>query len=388
VKNEAGSISLSALLAGALLCLLAAGAAILVRSVPLAPLELPGSPGPVDSTVVPIEMRFAVGPLAVGPSSPRTDLSGIVIPAGPAGRDSVQGGWAREFWLVDDKANRLEAMIVHGRIVPRDGGSALMAIRPLAIDNPSHLPIGDDMEDLARLATTDAEPIYVAASGETGPAGQGVSWLYLFEQRDARLTLRWSGVGSPAGESVGNNGFEGVALIRLGADTLALLGFKERPDPTYVRSFLFREVSGVCGPLAFAPAAGSDSVTLVPIQRIGMDRIEGMKSQAGACIGSTGDLYVLDRTRRRIAIVDRFQLEAAIRDTADNLIPVREWLDYASLEALLENKTDPGAPLSLFGTVEGIAFGPDGHLYLVADNNETGPSTVLTLVPKGVGAGR
>lgn len=356
MKNESGSVSLAVILAGAL--------------------------------VIPIESRFAVGPLAVGPTNPRTDFSGIVVPAGPAGCDSVQGGWQQEFWLVDDKANRLDAMMVHGRMGTTVAGSAPLVLRSLAISNPGHLPVGDDMEDLGRLVTTDASPIYVAASGETGPGGLGVSWVYLFEQRDARLTLRWSGLGSPPGESVGNNGFEGVALIRLGADTLALLGFKERPDPTYVRSFLFREVRGVHGPLVFAAAAGFDSLTLVPIERIGMDRIEGIKSQSGACVGPAGDLYVLDRTRRRIAVVDRFQLEAALRDTAENLIPAREWLDYTSLEATLENKTDPGAPLSLFGTVEGIAFDPDGRLYLLADNNEAGASTLLILVPREAGAGR
>ena len=388
MRNETGSISLGAILVGAALCLVAGLVATLALQAPI------GGMGPsikspsADSTTVPIETRFAIGPLAVGPSRPRTDLSVIVVSAYSSAPDRATVWGSGEFWLADDKANRLESMIVRGRIVPGVMGSALLSLQKLAISNPSHLPVGDDMEDLARLATTEREPIYVAASGETGPGGRGVSWLYLFEQRDARLTLRWSGQGSPPGETVGNNGFEGVVLIRLGADTLALLGFKERPDPTYVRSFLFREIPGVHGPLVFAAAAGTDSVTLEPIEPAGMDWIDGIKTQAGACIGPDGDLYVVDRFRRRIAIVDRRQLDAAIRDTAENRIPVKEWLDFAALEATLENKTDPGAPLSLFGAVEGIAFDPEGRLYLLADNNESGPPTLLTLVRKGAGAGR
>jgi len=381
VRNERGSVSIATLLIGAMVMLLAAIAAVVTLQGPRDSLAPLGSQS-ADSTIIPIETRFAVGPLAIGPLIPRTDLSGIVIPIDPADTARVPGGRVDEFWLADDKANRLEFMIVRGRVLVQSGASPMLVVLPITISNPSHLPVGDDMEDLAWLATTGASPSFVAASGETGPGGQGVSWVYLFELRDDGLTLRWSSLGSPPNESVGNNGFEGVALIRLGADTLALLGFKERPDPTYVRSFLFREISGVRGPVTFAPAAGTDSVTLVPLERVGMDRIEGMATQAGACIGPDGDLYVLDRSRRLIAIVDRARLEAAIRDPAENLIPVRERLDYSSLEAMIENKSDQGAPLSPFGTAEGLTFDLDGRLYLLADNNEAGPSTLLTLTPR------
>ena len=45
-----------------------------------------------------------------------------------------------------------------------------------------------------------------------------------------------------------------------------------------------------------------------------MDRIDGLVTQSGACFGPSGDLYVLDRLARRIAVVDRKGLEAALRE--------------------------------------------------------------------------
>ncbi|HEX7880016.1 MAG TPA: hypothetical protein VF720_11435 [Candidatus Eisenbacteria bacterium] len=333
-----------------------------------------------DSLRVPIESRFRVAWVAAGPSKPRTDFSGIVVPTGPACVDSVQRGRHFEFWLADDKSNRIESMIIRARPAG-EGSPRTLLLSPMAILNPRRLPFGDDMEDLARLTGPCNRPVWVAGASEAGPDGESVSWLHLFEERDGRLTLRWTGRGSPPGETVGNNGFEGVAMMRLGADTLVVLAFKERPDPTYVRSFLFTEKQGTAGPIVAAPAAGTDSVSLTPIEPIRMDRIDGLLTQAGACFGPSGDLYVLDRLARRIAVVDRKGIEAAVRDSSENRVSVREWLDFDAIESTLENKRDPDSPLSPFGTAEGIAFGPDGTLYLLADNNDAGPSTVVTLVP-------
>jgi len=331
---------------------------------------------------VPLQTRFRVASVAVGPSKPRTDFSGIVLPAGPSCVDSVQRGRPLEFWLADDKANRIESMIVRAR-PSGDGTPRDLILSPVAITNPLRLPCGDDMEDLARLTGACNRPVWVVGVSEAGPGGEPVSWVHLFEERDGRLTLRWTGRGSPPGESVGNNGFEGVAMMRLGRDTLVVLAFKERPDPTYVRSFFFWEQHGTAGPIVAAPAVGSDSVSLTPLEPVGMDRIDGLVTQSGACFGPSGDLYVLDRLERRIAVVDRKGLEAALRDSSENRMAVREWLDFDAIEATLENKRDPDSPLSPFGTAEGIAFGPDGHFYLLADNNDAGPSTVVTLVPLG-----
>jgi hypothetical protein len=333
-----------------------------------------------DSVQVPITSRYRVESVAVGPEKPRTDFSGIVVPAGPACVDSVQRGRPLEFWLADDKSNRLETMIVRARL-SGEGSVRTLVLSPVATLNPLRLPCGDDLEDLARLPSRCDRPIWVVGSLEAGPGGDGVSWLHLFEERDGRLTLRWTGRGSPAGESVGNNGFEGVALTRLGADTLVILGFKERPEPAYVRSFFFVEQPGMAGPIVAAAAAGPDSVSLRPLDRTGMDFVDGIVTQAGACFGPEGDLYVLDRLSRRIAVIGRGTLVAALRDSSDNRMPVREWLDFDALETTLENKRDPEAPLSPFGTAEGLTFGPDGRLYLLADNNDAGPSTLLTLVP-------
>jgi hypothetical protein len=315
-----------------------------------------------DAPVVPIGERYTVVATRALDAPTRRDFSGV-LPVG--------GG---RLWLVDDKPRSLDSMLV---VV---GDSADAPLRPLRIHNPLGRPVGDDVEDLAALPLSGAPPRLLALVGERGPREAPVSWLALGLVDTAAggsVSLVETREASPPGETIGNDGLEGVALLSIGADTVAVMTFKERTPPIYVRSYLYRWSPGDTAPRVERP--------LEPIGEPLLDHVPGVATQAAATFGPGGDLYVLDRYARRMAVVPHATVLAALQDPADNALTPREWIDFSALEPRLEGKIGaPGteAPLSIFGTAEGVAFGADGTLYLLSDNNESGPSVLVTLAPR------
>lgn len=323
-----------------------------------------GAPERVDPVTESAVLARWRGP---APNHRRWDLSGLAV-AGQHGRDA---SYQIRLWLLNDKGDDLGRSLAEVRIPLQMAGSdttprPLPTLRPVIVRNPGHLPVGEDLEDLAILPADPRHTGLVAIVGEVGPREREVSWLYLLRPARDGLTLVHSIEASPPGEAVGNDGLEGVALTRLGGDTVAVLGFKERPAPTYVRSWLFLD--------------GADG-SLTPIGPPRMDRIAGLATQAGATFDEEGRLWVIDRYADQLAVVDRGPLRAALADSADNEIPVTRRVDYRPLERMLEDRVGIDAPLSPFGTAEGIAFDAVGHLFLLSDNNEAGGSVLLVLAP-------
>jgi hypothetical protein len=331
--------------------------------------------------VVPIAERFDVTGAWTFHDDLRRDYSGVLYVA------LADSGRAPRLWLVDDKPDEAESLVVEVRWTAADAEAATTSGRtgrlhpgPVRVDNRFGRPLGDDVEDLDALPADGDRPMLLALVGERGPRLQPASWLALAlvdTAGEGRISIIETRDASPPGETVGNDGLEGVALLALGGDTVAVMTFKERTPPIYVRSYLYRWRND--------DSASAVTRPLDPIGEPLLDHVPGVATQASATFGPDGDLYVLDRYARRIAVVPRARVVAALRDPADDAMAPREWLDFTSLVPALEGRSgapDVDAPLSIFGTAEGLAFGADGTLYLLSDNNESGPSVLLTLTPR------
>lgn len=322
--------------------------------------------GAAEAPVVPLEPGAILGRwIGPAPERARRDLSGMAV-AEPLWRD---GRPAARLWLLDDKGADLAQSLL-GALVRLPPGRADTTLRPMGtlspvtVLNPRQLPVGEDFEDLAFLPGDGDHPGMVAIVGERGPRERGVSWLYLMREVRGSLELVYSADASPPDEPVSNDGLEGVALTKLGGDTVAVLTFKERPAPCYVRSWLFRRGPGG---------------RLMPLGAPRMDHLEGVTTQSGATFDPTGRLWVIDRSANRLAVVERSVLLRALADSADSPIPVSRQVDFNALEPALENKIGSETPLSPFGAAEAIAFDPAGRLYLLSDNNEAGGSVLILL---------
>lgn len=375
-----------------------------------APLEEKGSSA-AGTPVVPLGHRYTLASTLTLHEATRRDYSGILpLPTAP--------GTPMRLWLVDDKPDDVDSTLVEVVVraeAPGGGAKAPTAgaarwagpARSVHVENRAAHPLGDDVEDLALLPASGTRPPILVLVGERGPRQRPVSWLALgvVDTAGAGLvTLLEAREASPPGESVGNDGLEGVALLPLGGDTLAVLTFKERTPPIYVRSYLYRwrapgagargdtsagapaspSVEGVAAVSVDAGAAAARG-TFEPLGEPLLDHVPGVSTQAAATFGPDGDLYVLDRLARRIAVVPRLTVLAALRSPADDALEPREWLDFTEFVPALEGKSGApasAAPLSIFGTAEGLGFGPDGTLYLLSDNNESGPSVLLILTPR------
>lgn len=317
------------------------------------------SPVPMDSSsvpLVPILSRYEVlavyDVLPIG--SDRADYSGITV----VGADSS----GVTLWLADDKALRLEDAIYALRVdLPKGRPDQITSLEParIKVENEHGVPTSDDIEDIGWLPPTATAPGLLAASGERGPGDAPVSWFYLLVPEGQGLRLSRSGIASPPGESVENDGMEAVALRRAAGDRVELYLFKERPAPSYARLFVlepdafgYRPVPDSSGTLFSTPA---------------------FQTQSGAAFRPGGKtVSVIDRQRRLIGLVQPFLDRPGLESKP------REWINYAAIDALLEGR-DSGTSPSLFGVLEGIAEDTFGRLYLLADNNEVRHSRLVVL---------
>ncbi len=314
---------------------------------------------PLDSAgvpLVPILSRYEV--LAVYDILPvgsvRADYSGITVVGADSSRVTL--------WLADDKALRLEDAIYALRLdLPNGPRAQVTSLEParIKVENEHGIPTGDDIEDIGWLPPTATAPGLLAASGERGPGDAPVSWFYLLVPEGQGLRVSRSGNASPPGESVENDGMEGVALRRAAGDRVELYLFKERPGPGYARLFLlepdrfgYRLVPGSSGAILSTPA---------------------FQTQSGAAFRPGGNtVSVIDRQRRLIGMVQPFHDRPGLESKP------REWINYAAIDSLLEGR-DSGTSPSLFGVLEGIAEDTFGRLYLLADNNEVRHSRLVVL---------
>lgn len=314
---------------------------------------------PAAIPVVSILSRFDV--LAVYEILPahadRADYSGITV------RSEDSAGVV--IWLADDKAVKLEDAIYRLRLDP--GAARSSAATPLTpervrVRNDAGVPTGDDIEDLAWIPAAGDAPGLLAVVGERGARDQPVSWYYLLAETGSGLRLDRVGVASPPGETVGNDGMEGVAVRRAvnPPGTVEMYMFKERPRPVYTALVrLARDSTGYT-------ASGGPAEEHLLVQ-------DDLSTQSGAAFSTSGrELYVIDRQRRMIAVVP-------VAASGTGLEPrPREWIEYSEIDSLLEgNESD--TPPSLFGVAEGIAEDAAGRLYLLADNNEVRNSRLVVL---------
>jgi hypothetical protein len=236
-----------------------------------------------------------------------------------------------------------------------------MSLEPaqVKIENSHGIPTGDDIEDIGWLPPTATAPGLLAASGERGPGDTPVSWFYLLVPEGEGLRLSRAGIASPPGESVENDGMEGVALRRSAGDRVELYMFKERPAPSYARLFVlepdelgYRQVPDASGASSSMPA---------------------FLTQSGAAFRPGGKtLSVIDRQRRLIGMLQPFLDRPGLESQP------REWINYAAIDSLLEGR-DSGTSPSRFGVLEGIAEDTFGRLYFLADNNEVRHSRLVVL---------
>ncbi len=321
--------------------------------------------GPMPSAVprdsagvplVPILSRYEVlavyDVLPVG--SDRADYSGITVVDADSSRVTL--------WLADDKALRLEDAIYTLRLdVPKRPRVQVTSLEParIKVENERGIPTGNDIEDIGWLPPTAAAPGLLAACGERGPGDAPVSWFYLLVPKGQGLRLSYSGNASPPGESVENDGVEGVALRRVAGDRVELYLFKERPAPSYARLFVL-EPDGI-------------GYRLVPDSSGALFSTPAFQTQSGAAFRPGGKMVsVIDRQRRLIGMVQPF-LDRPGLDSKP-----REWINYAAIDSFLEGR-DPVTPPSRYGVLEGIAEDTFGRLYLLADNNEVRHSRLVVL---------
>ena len=184
---------------------------------------------------VPILSRYEVlaefDVLPVG--SDRADYSGITVVGADSSRVTL--------WRADDKALKLEDALYALRLdLPEGPRTQITSLEPVRIkvENKRGIPTGDDIEDIGWLPPTATAPGLLAATGERGPGDAPVSWFYLLVPEGQGLRLSGSGIASPPGESVENDGMEGLALRRAAGDRVELYLFKERPGPGYARLFV------------------------------------------------------------------------------------------------------------------------------------------------------
>jgi hypothetical protein len=306
--------------------------------------------------LVPILSRYEVlavyDVLPVG--SDRADYSGITVVAADSSRVTL--------WLADDKALRLEDAIYALRLdLPKGPRAQITSVEParIKVENEHGIPTGDDIEDIGWLPPTATAPGLLAACGERGPGDAPVSWFYLLVPEGQGLRLSRSGVASPPGESVENDGMEGLALRRAAGDRVELYLFKERPAPSYARLFVLE-------PDAFG-------YRLVPDSSGTLFSTPAFETQSGAAF-RPGDktVSVIDRQRRLIGMVQPFLDRPGLESKP------REWINYAAIDSLLEGRASGTSP-SHFGVLEGIAEDTFGRLYLLADNNKVRHSRLVVL---------
>ena len=321
--------------------------------------EPPSSAVPWDSAgvpLVPILSRYEV--LAVYDVHPlgsdRVDYSGITVVGADSSRVTL--------WLVDDKALRLEDAIYALRLdLPKGPWAQISSVEParIKVNNEHGIPTGDDIEDIGWLPPTATAPGLLAACGERGPGDAPVSWFYLLVPEGQGLRLWRSGIASPPGELVENDGMEGVALRRVAGDRIELYLFKERPAPVYARFFVLE-------PEAFGYRLVQDS-------SVALFSMPAFQTQSGAAFRPGGKtVTVIDRQRRLIGMVQPFLDRPGLESKP------REWIDYAAIDSLLEGP-DSGMSPSRFGVLEGIAEDTFGRLYLLADNNGARHSRLVVL---------
>ena len=306
--------------------------------------------------LVPILSRYEV--LAVYDVHPlgsdRVDYSGITV----VGADSS----SVTLWLADDKALRLEDAIYALRLdLPEGRRAQITPVEParIKVENEHGIPTGDDIEDIGWLPPTATAPGLLAACGERGPGDAPVSWFYLLVPEGPGLRLSRSGIAAPPGESVENDGMEGVALRRAAGDRVELYLFKERPAPTYARLFVLEPEA-----LGYRLAPDSSGALFAT---------PAFQTQAGAAFRPGGKtVSVIDRQRRLIGMVQPFLDRPGLESKP------REWIDYAAIDSLLEGR-DSGTPPTRFGVLEGIVEDTFGRLYLLADNNRVRHSRLVVL---------
>jgi hypothetical protein len=306
--------------------------------------------------IVPILSRYEVLAVYEVPpvAGPRADYSGVTVAEADSNGVTL--------WLVDDKAAKVEEAVYQVRLDlsgrPRTDVITLQPVR-VPVRNPNGIPTGDDIEDLGWLPGDGRAPGLLAVVGERGPGDAPVSWFYLLAPDGAGFRLVRSGVASPPGESVGNDGMEGVALRRGSGGLVELYLFKERPAPVYARLFLL--------------ASESVGYTLAPGRADTLFRMPAFSTQAGASFDPSGDaVTIIDRQRRMLGIESPLAGRVGLEPRP------REWINYTAVDSLLEGR-DEDTPPSLFGVVEGIAEDRVGRLYLLSDNNEVRHSRLLVL---------
>jgi hypothetical protein len=312
-------------------------------------------PDSAQVPVVPILSRYEVHQTfeLESPSGGRADYSGVTV----AAEDTA----AVTLWLADDKPTRAEQAIFEIHFpVSGNPRSDITKLVPAAVPirNEHGVPTGDDIEDLAWLPPEGNLPGLLALVGERGPGDAPQSWMYLMIRDREGFLLSRSGRASPPGESVGNDGMEGLALRRRDRGVTELYLFKERPAPVYAR--IFRLTADSLG-----YTVGNEPDTL--------HAMSTFQTQAGAAFTRSGDrLYVIDRQQRRIAVIWPLAQGTGLESRP------RQWLDYTAIDSLLEGR-DAETPPSLFGVAEGIAEDSKGRLYLLADNNEVRNSRLVVL---------
>lgn len=294
----------------------------------------------------------------------RADFSGITI---RADRKDVQ------IWMCEDKAQAASAIFFTFIQVPRQPVVELRELRPtpMPILNPGRLRAGEDIEDLAWVPSGDARvPAALVMVGEQGPNGESHSWRYRFDMLRDGLALRETGAApAPPLETTNNDGLEGVAARRLADSRLEVYTFKERSGRIYtVLDTLAANADPVLMPAGWTPPSPRTTPRFL--------EIPGMSTQSGATFrsGPVPELFVIDRLRRRLAVVP----VPSLSGPPATRLAARLWYDFAAVDSLLEGRSGD-TPGSLFGACEGVAEDSAGRLYLLSDNNEANNSRLVLL---------
>ncbi|MHC5012376.1 MAG: hypothetical protein ACYTG6_15775 [Planctomycetota bacterium] len=324
---------------------------------------------------------------------PVAEISGWVhVAEGPDGEQTFLAVSDEDRYDADTRTVHDALHLVTLR-VNEDEASCVEAPRPIVLHLGDLVPRLDpawasggtafDLEAIARVPGT--ADLYLLG-GESNPEDRtdnGANRLYLLRHptgsEDRADLLAYVRIEDLPGDLT-NDRFEAVVVLPIPdeEDGWAVHAFKERSSalprpPVYVSGLLRRSAGGFT--FRRIRAGNDEGLT----ERLSEDRAR-IASQADACRGPDGTVWVLDRWRREIHVVrpGPQPLRLAWEESLDYLALVKDVPE----EVMRSEPPAWGSTRWGFGRQEALAFDPRGRLYLAADLGSGKPSYVTVLAPR------